>query len=399
MCRTAVVDRKSITLPCKRRHGAAWFVTIAVCAALLSLAWGLAPAPGAPQADDDGSLRADLQSYCGIQCLYQALRALGREIPFETLVNTKYVSSTKGSTVADLEEAAKDLGLYVQPLSRMTCAMLKQIQAPVILHVKSELQAKEYNHWMLFMGTDGGKAKVYNGDQPAATLGFDEIDARWDGTGLLVSEAPVNTAGLWVAALAPYVLYAGVIAFVIGLLSLLEQRWKNAGDSRRRAVLRCVAQGAGLFFIIVAAGAAYRFASDQGFLSSPAAVAAVQDNHFENFVPKVKTDEIARLLGGSDVVVVDARVPGDYNAGHLKGAINIPVDTPAKEVARSLVHVPKTSRIIVYSHSSGCPYGGRVAREVLELGYHNVAIFKGGWIEWEKRHPPAGRPEQLVQGG
>jgi rhodanese-related sulfurtransferase len=396
MCRTAVVDRRSMTPPCERRRGGAWFATIILCAASLSFAPGLAPALGAPPPENDGSPRADLQSYCGIQCLYQALRALGKEISFETLVNTKYVSSTKGSTVADLEAAAKDLGVYVEPLSRMTCAMLRQIHAPVILHVKSDLQAKEYNHWMLFMGTDAGKAKIYNGDQPATTIGFDEIDARWDGTGLLVSGAPVNTAGLWVAALSPYLLYAGAIAFVIGLLSLVEQRWRNVAESRRGAVVKCLAQAAGLLLIITGAGAAYRFTSDQGFLSSPAAVAAVQDNHFENFVPKMKTDEVARLLGGSDVVIVDARVPGDYNAGHLKGAINIPVDTPAKEVAQNLVHVPKTSRVIVYSHSSGCPYGGRVAREVMALGYHNVAIFKGGWIEWEKRHPSSG---QLVQGG
>jgi rhodanese-related sulfurtransferase len=250
------------------------------------------------------------------------------------------------------------------------------------------------------MGSEGGTARIYDGDQPGAEMGFDELAARWDGTGLLVSDSPISRTRIWVAALCPFLLYGGMAAFGLGLLSRVERHWAvTQGKASWAGSFRTsIGQAAGLLVIALAAGAGYRAGSDAGFLSSPVAIAAIQDSHLGSFLPKVKTEEVARLLDTPGIAVVDARIPDDYKAGHLRGAINIPVSSSPEQCQEAMAHVPKNNRILVYSHSNGCPYGAIVSRELIALGYHNILIHRGGWVEWEKHHPLPAKSEQFVGG-
>jgi rhodanese-related sulfurtransferase len=141
---------------------------------------------------------------------------------------------------------------------------------------------------------------------------------------------------------------------------------------------------------------ATRINSQAGFLSHTAAIAAIQDSKFGAFLPKVNTRELANLLDNDTVAIVDARLPVDYQAGHLKGAISVPVTSNPQQCEKAISHVPKERRIIVYSHSNGCNYGERVAKELLAQGYHNISLFRGGWVEWEKHYPPPHRVTQLA---
>jgi hypothetical protein len=65
-------------------------------------------------------------SYCGIYALYRALAAEGKVIRFADLVRPEYIGSRKGSKMAELIRAGQDFGMYVEPMQRMNCAMLRQ---------------------------------------------------------------------------------------------------------------------------------------------------------------------------------------------------------------------------------------------------------------------------------
>jgi rhodanese-related sulfurtransferase len=68
-------------------------------------------------------------------------------------------------------------------------------------------------------------------------------------------------------------------------------------------------------------------------------------------------------------VVIDVREPGEFSAGHVKGALNIPPSRLMGD-AKQLVSVPKDANIVVY-----CRTGSRsnVAAHILHgLGYTNV---------------------------
>jgi len=338
-------------------------------------------------------------AYCGVQSLYRALRGLGKEIDYADLVKPEYISSRKGSSNADLKKAAEDFGATAEPMNRMTCAMLRQVDCPVILHVRFDLESNEYNHWVLFMGTEGGKAKIYDRYLPAAEIGFDELAARWDGSGLLISDSPIKKTGIWLAGVCPFLLYAGLAAFAVGVLVRIERRWRQteAKASWTGAALS-LGQAAGLVVIALGAAIAYRATSAEGYLSSRDAITAIQDSNFGSFLPKVKTEEMARLVDTPGIAVVDARFPLDFSAGHLPGAISIPVSSSTKRCEDAMSAVPKDHRIVVYSHSNGCPYGEKIAKKLISLGYHDIVLFRGGWVEWEKRHPLPAKSGELAQG-
>ena len=139
--------------------------------------------------------------------------------------------------------------------------------------------------------------------------------------------------------------------------------------------------------IALAAVCGHRMMSQTGFLSSPEATAAIEDVHLRNFLPKVSPEAAARLLDMPDVAVVDARIPRDYSVSHLKGAINIPGGSSRDKCRQALASVSSRDRIIVYAHTGGCPFSVKVARELIALGYQNIMILRGGWVEWKKTYP------------
>jgi rhodanese-related sulfurtransferase/thiol-disulfide isomerase/thioredoxin len=80
---------------------------------------------------------------------------------------------------------------------------------------------------------------------------------------------------------------------------------------------------------------------------------------------------------GEDILVVDVRTPEEYSGGHLKSAINIPVETIADEKPAELPDLD--ALIIIY-----CRTGNRTRtayEKLAELGYTNVYDM-GGIVDW-----------------
>lgn len=85
----------------------------------------------------------------------------------------------------------------------------------------------------------------------------------------------------------------------------------------------------------------------------------------------------------ADFVLVDVRTDAEWKAGHLPGAIHIPLnDIPAK--ASSL---PKNKEIVLY-----CRTGRRSAQAYSYLasqGFTNLKNYKGSWTEWSAKNMPS----------
>ena len=80
----------------------------------------------------------------------------------------------------------------------------------------------------------------------------------------------------------------------------------------------------------------------------------------------------------SDYIVVDARSPQEYAAGHIPGAINIPYDNIGYE---KLKEIPEMEQpVFVY-----CQNGMRsrqAAEKLMVIGYKRVCEF-GGFSGWK----------------
>ena len=98
--------------------------------------------------------------------------------------------------------------------------------------------------------------------------------------------------------------------------------------------------------------------------------------------PWVSTAEATHLINREDALVVDVRDPGEYGAGHILGAKNVPLSRLADgELAKK-----KERPVIVY-----CDGGERASKAVSALkkqGFARVVNLSGGLRAWQQAGLP-----------
>jgi rhodanese-related sulfurtransferase len=115
-------------------------------------------------------------------------------------------------------------------------------------------------------------------------------------------------------------------------------------------------------------------------------------------IPRVSAEELKKMIdaGKSDFVVVDVRDGGSYNAGHIKGAINIYYDATANPQDRQLMlmQLPMEKLIVTYCDCSDDASSGAIADELFKLGFERekAKVLGGGSLRWvELKYPMVGK--------
>lgn len=119
------------------------------------------------------------------------------------------------------------------------------------------------------------------------------------------------------------------------------------------------------------------------FLSILLAALGMNTAYGQNF-ENMEVKEFAKLIAGSNVVILDVRRTEEYAESHIKGAILIDqFQNDFMEQAKS--KLPKDKTIAVYCRSGrrSANAAGRLARE----GFKPVNL-KGGIIAWTKEGQP-----------
>jgi rhodanese-related sulfurtransferase len=112
-----------------------------------------------------------------------------------------------------------------------------------------------------------------------------------------------------------------------------------------------------------------------------------------NEVPEKKTptailiEQAYKIYNSGIASFVDARIEFDFNQLHIKGAISIPWKK-FDEYKSRLDNIPKNRMIVVYCDGRGCDESIEVAEKIIALGYSNVKVFYGGWVEWKEKEYP-----------
>ena len=89
-------------------------------------------------------------------------------------------------------------------------------------------------------------------------------------------------------------------------------------------------------------------------------------------------------LSDEGIIVLDVRPEEEYRAGHIPGAISVPID--ALEAA--LQTLPKDREIVTYC---ACPkdQSSIAAAQILQAGgFTRVKVLRGGWHEWLRVNGP-----------
>ena len=92
----------------------------------------------------------------------------------------------------------------------------------------------------------------------------------------------------------------------------------------------------------------------------------------------VSRKELARRLKAGSVVVLDVRPEDEFGLGHVRGAVNIPVN----ELKRRLAELPKTQEIVAYCRGPYCVFSFEAVALLRKRGYI-VRRLEDGFPEWK----------------
>ncbi len=110
---------------------------------------------------------------------------------------------------------------------------------------------------------------------------------------------------------------------------------------------------------------------------------------------RVTLEQLQQFIKEKRGLVFDARSGRLYRFGHIPGAFSLPLADFENAYKRYQTELERdrAQPLIVYCSNAHCAYSTLVQKSLQELGYSNVAIFAGGWSEWQEN----GLPEESKQ--
>lgn len=99
--------------------------------------------------------------------------------------------------------------------------------------------------------------------------------------------------------------------------------------------------------------------------------------------------ELHERLRTGDIVVLDVRPAPEYDAGHIAGALSLPV----AELTQRLNEIPTDHDVVAYCRGPYCVYADDAVRTLHRHGYH-AARLEDGYPEWSQAGLPTQTPPQ-----
>ena len=99
------------------------------------------------------------------------------------------------------------------------------------------------------------------------------------------------------------------------------------------------------------------------------------------FPVPVLLQDVQEIISGGGAII-DARSPELYAAGHIPGAISLPLAELDEHMASFFTNVAKDRVLVIYCSGYGCPDSFDLGVLLIEAGYADVRVFEGGFPEW-----------------
>src|SRR5216684_3791567 len=117
----------------------------------------------------------------------------------------------------------------------------------------------------------------------------------------------------------------------------------------------------------------------------------VRDHFGDRADPEpVKMQDLLKRARKNEVVILDARPAREFGAGHIPGALSVPVE----KLQQRLRELPKSKEYVAYCRGPYCIYADR-AVELLRANGRRARRLLDGFPEWKA----AGLPTETEEGG
>lgn len=99
--------------------------------------------------------------------------------------------------------------------------------------------------------------------------------------------------------------------------------------------------------------------------------------------PFLVNREQLRRMAESGAVIIDARSPEEFAAGHIPGAVNIHFEA-LHEYVDVMEALPRDRWVVCYCDGPPCDKGEMLARELVAQGFPRVAYYYDGLDDWKR---------------
>ncbi|MCK8601866.1 rhodanese-like domain-containing protein [Desulfoferrobacter suflitae] len=106
----------------------------------------------------------------------------------------------------------------------------------------------------------------------------------------------------------------------------------------------------------------------------------------ENLI--ISLQEAEAFYYAEAALMLDARSPEEYVAGHIAGARNLPWEQFDARMNEVMQDVGREDLIITYCDGDSCNLSQEVALALMDRGYTNVRVLVNGWTLWQENSLP-----------
>lgn len=109
-----------------------------------------------------------------------------------------------------------------------------------------------------------------------------------------------------------------------------------------------------------------------------------------DFRQELNLEEFRGFISGNHGIIIDARPEIFHRLGHVPGAIALPRDDfeSRYRLHASRLEGAKDHPLVIYCSGPACEDAELVGTALRKLGFRQIAIFRGGWEEWQREGLP-----------
>src|SRR3954471_5131340 len=106
-------------------------------------------------------------------------------------------------------------------------------------------------------------------------------------------------------------------------------------------------------------------------------------------IPLLRLREAEALWRGGTALFLDVRPRGDYDLGHVAGALHFPEEEIEQRLPALRARLERASALVVYCGSENCGKSLWAAIRLRHEGLTQVRICPAGWNEWQRHGLPS----------
>ncbi|QDG53027.1 metalloregulator ArsR/SmtB family transcription factor [Persicimonas caeni] len=107
---------------------------------------------------------------------------------------------------------------------------------------------------------------------------------------------------------------------------------------------------------------------------------AAERSFFADSGEEVSADKLREWMRGGAVELVDVRPREEFDAGHIDGAVSVPID----ELEGRVEELPRDRNIVVYCRGPYCTYAARGVELLQQKGFEALRL-REGYPDWRAR--------------